>query len=67
MELKKEQYERISDCFPKQRKPAKISAGGPSPDAVGAAKRSGHPLADGAGGDHGYSSRNTAYAEAGDG
>ena len=25
MELKKEQYERIRDCFPKQRKPAKIS------------------------------------------
>ena len=25
MELKKEQYERISECFPKQRKPAKIS------------------------------------------
>ena len=25
MEIKKEQYERISKCFPKQRKPAKIS------------------------------------------
>ena len=25
MELKKEQYERIRGCFPKQRKPAKIS------------------------------------------
>ena len=25
MELKQEQYERISECFPKQRKPAKIS------------------------------------------
>ena len=25
MEIKKAQYERISDCFPKQRKPAKIS------------------------------------------
>ncbi len=25
MELKKEQYEKISSCFPKQRKPAKIS------------------------------------------
>ena len=25
MELNKEQYERISECFPKQRKPAKIS------------------------------------------
>ena len=25
MELKKEQYEQISECFPKQRKPAKIS------------------------------------------
>ena len=25
MELKKEQYEGISECFPKQRKPAKIS------------------------------------------
>lgn len=25
MELKKEQYEKIKDCFPKQRKPAKIS------------------------------------------
>ena len=24
MELKKEQYERISECFPKQKKPAKI-------------------------------------------
>ena len=24
MELNKEQYERISECFPKQRKPAKI-------------------------------------------
>lgn len=25
MELKKEQYEQIAECFPKQRKPAKIS------------------------------------------
>ncbi|MCI8697702.1 MAG: transposase [Oscillospiraceae bacterium] len=25
MELKKEQYEQINECFPKQRKPAKIS------------------------------------------
>lgn len=25
MELKKEQYEKIQECFPKQRKPAKIS------------------------------------------
>ena len=25
MELQKEQYEQIKDCFPKQRKPAKIS------------------------------------------
>ncbi len=25
MKLKQEQYEKISDCFPKQRKPAKIS------------------------------------------
>ena len=25
MELKKEQYEQIKECFPKQRKPAKIS------------------------------------------
>lgn len=25
MELKEEQYEKISECFPKQRKPAKIS------------------------------------------
>ena len=25
MELRKEQYEQIKDCFPKQRKPAKIS------------------------------------------
>ena len=25
MEIKKSQYERISDCFPEQRKPAKIS------------------------------------------
>lgn len=25
MELKKEQYEQIGECFPKQRKPAKIS------------------------------------------
>jgi len=25
MELKKEQYDKIKDCFPKQRKPAKIS------------------------------------------
>ena len=25
MELKKEQYEKIKECFPKQRKPAKIS------------------------------------------
>ena len=25
MELKKEQYEEIKECFPKQRKPAKIS------------------------------------------
>ena len=25
MEIKQEQYERISDCFPKQRKSAKIS------------------------------------------
>ena len=26
MELKKEQYEQIKECFPKQRKPAKISS-----------------------------------------
>ena len=25
MEMKKEQYEQIKECFPKQRKPAKIS------------------------------------------
>ncbi len=25
MEIKKEQYEQIKECFPKQRKPAKIS------------------------------------------
>ena len=25
MELRKEQYEQIKECFPKQRKPAKIS------------------------------------------
>ena len=25
MELRKEQYEKIAECFPKQRKPAKIS------------------------------------------
>ena len=26
MELKKEQYEQVKECFPKQRKPAKISS-----------------------------------------
>ncbi|MCI9393059.1 MAG: transposase, partial [Oscillospiraceae bacterium] len=25
MQIKKEQYEQIKECFPKQRKPAKIS------------------------------------------
>lgn len=32
MELQKEQYEQIKECFPKQRKPAKIS----NPDVLNA-------------------------------